>query len=104
MTVVLVLAAVVPMACGDNRSAAERAMDAKFRSIDYKMATLETTAVVYNQAYLEKTTQQYIALVREYADLLGRDEAGRRLVEKGNELEPFCPPCTAMVEDAAKRY
>jgi outer membrane lipoprotein-sorting protein len=101
--VVLPLAALVFAACGGNQSA-RSAMEAKFRSIDYKMANLETTSVAYNQTYITKATQQYVALVHHYADLLGPNEARRRLVAKGNEIEPYCPPCDATLVSAAARY
>jgi hypothetical protein len=102
--VVLLLAALLLVACGGNQSAARSAMEAKFRSIDYEMANLETTSVAYNQAYIAKATEQYVALVRHYADLLGPREARRRLVAKGNEVEPYCPPCDATLRTAAARY
>jgi hypothetical protein len=102
--VVLLLAAVFPVACGDNRSSDRKAMEVKFQKIDYEMATLETSTAAYNQTYLAKATQQYIALLREYADQLGPDEVKRRLVEKGDEVGPYCPPCMAMLDDEAKTY
>jgi hypothetical protein len=102
--VVLLLAAALPVACGDNRSADQKAMDVKFQRIDYEMATLETTAAEYNQTYLAKATEQYIGLIREYADRLGPAEVTRRLVEKGNEVGSYCVPCMATLYDEAKKY
>ena len=49
-------------------------------------------------------TQQYIALVREYAHQLGPKEARRRLVAKGDEVSAFCSWCAGDLYDAAKRY
>jgi hypothetical protein len=100
---VLLLAVVLVVACGDNRSAARKAMEAKFDRIDYKMATLETPAAPYNR-YLDQATQQYIALIREYADELGPDEVKQRLVTKGDEIGPYCLPCEATLYDEAKKY
>jgi hypothetical protein len=100
----LLLAVALAAACGDNRSAARKAMDARFREIDYRMSTLETTASAYNHTYLEKATQQYILLVRRYADLLGRKEVKRRLQEKGDEIAPYCLPCTALLDDETRRH
>ncbi len=100
---VLLLAVALVVACGDNRSADRKAMDAKFQRMDYKMVSLETGAAPYNN-YLEQATQQYIALIREYADQLGPDEVKRRLVSKGDELGPYCLPCEATLVDEAKRY
>jgi hypothetical protein len=100
---VLLLAAVLLVACGDNRSAAVKAMDAKFQRIDYKMATLETITAPYGP-YLAQATQQYIVLVREYADQLGPDEVKRRLAEKGDEVAPYCLPCMATLDNEAKKY
>ena len=79
-------------------------MDAKFEQIDYQMGNLETPSIAYNHGHLEKATQRYIALVREYADLLGRDEARRRIKEKGDELGPYCLPCAGTLEDEARKY
>jgi hypothetical protein len=100
---VLLLAVVLVAACGDNRPTARKAIDAKFQSMDYKMATLETLAAPYG-THLERATQRYIALIRKYADQLGADEVKRRLVEKGYEVGPYCLPCQAMVDDEAKKY
>ena len=101
---VLLLAAAILAGCGDNRSAAEKAMDVKFERIDYEMSNLETVTSSYNTSHLAKATEQYIALVREYADLLGPGEAKRRLKEKGDELGSYCLPCVATLEDEASRY
>lgn len=78
-------------------------MDAKFDAIDYKIATLETTTASYGP-YLTRATQEYIALVRKYADLLGPEEAKRRLVETGDGVAAYCLPCGADLADEAKRY
>ena len=101
---VFVFAALLLVGCGDHRSAATKAMNAKFERIDYKMMTLETVTSQYNASNFEKATRQYIALVREYADLLGRDEARRRIKEKGDELGPYCLPCAGTLEDEARKY
>lgn len=79
-------------------------MDGKFERMDYRMANLETQSVAYDNSYLIRATQDYIALVREYADLLGRDEARRRIKEKGDELGPYCLPCAGTLEDEARKY
>lgn len=95
--------AILLTGCGDQ-STPEKSMNAKFDHLDYMMATeYETAATPYNNL-LDKATQRYIALVREYADQLGPHEAKRRLVEKGDEVEPFCPPCAESLYDQARRY
>jgi hypothetical protein len=101
---VLLLAAVVLAGCGDNRSATAKAMEVKFEQIDYQMSILETATSSYNRPHFEKATEQYIALVRQYADQLGPAEAKRRLSEKGDELGSYCLPCTATLRDEASRY
>jgi hypothetical protein len=101
---VLLLAALLLVGCGGNRSATEKAMDAKFRSIDYQMSTLETITSPYNIQHFAKMTEQYIALVREYAHELGRPEARRRLEEKAYELGSYCLPCVGTLDDEAKKY
>jgi hypothetical protein len=97
------LVAILLAGCG-NQSASEKRMNAKFAQLDYMMATrYETAANPYNN-YLDKATQRYIALVREYAEQLGPDEAKRRLVAKGEEVGPFCPPCASTLYDEARKY
>jgi hypothetical protein len=98
----LLLVAILLAGCG-NQSAPEESMNAKFDKLDYTMANWETAAAPYD-THLAKATQQYIALVREYADQLGPDEAKRRLVEKGDEVEPYCLPCKATLYDEARKY
>jgi hypothetical protein len=100
---VLILALVLLAACGDNRSADRRAMDEKFRAIDYEMGNMENLNSGYGPQ-LQRATQRYIVLVRKYADLLGSNEARRRLVEKGDEVSSYCLPCMATLTDEAKKY
>jgi hypothetical protein len=95
--------AILLAGCG-SQSGSEKRMNAKFDALDAKIATqYETAATPYND-YLDKATQQYIALVREYAHQLGPDEAKRRLTEKGDEVGAFCTWCAGALYDAAKRY
>jgi hypothetical protein len=94
--------AILLAGCGQP-SGPEEAMNAKFRELDYWMESLETIAAPYD-THLAKATQQYIALVREYADRLGPDEAKRRLVEKGEEVAPYCLPCKGTLYDEARKY
>jgi hypothetical protein len=100
----LLVAAVLLGGCGDSTSADRKAMDRKFEQIDYKMTTLETVTSTYNIPHFEEATQQYIALVRQYADLLGADEAKRRLNQKGDELSSYCLPCAGTLADEATKY
>jgi hypothetical protein len=94
--------AIVLAGCGSQSS--EKRMNAKFDALDAKIATqYETAATPYNN-YLEKATQQYIALVRQYADQLGPKEARRRLMAKGDEVVAFCTWCAGALYDEAKRY
>jgi hypothetical protein len=102
--VALLLAAFLPAGCGDSRSAAQKRMDVRFQAIDYRMGNLETLSTAYDPSHLTKATQQYVALVREYVGMLGREEARHRLLQKGEEIAPFCLPCKATLEDEAKRY
>jgi hypothetical protein len=101
---VLLLVALLVAGCGDSRSAATREMDTKFQKLDFEMANLETVNSEYNNRDFARETRRYIALVREYAGQLGRAEARRRLLEKGDELSSYCLPCTATLETAALKY
>lgn len=96
----LLLAAVLLVGCGDDRSAAEKAMNIKFQKVDYAMASVEVGAMP-SQEVLGRLTRNYISIVREYADHLGPDEVRRRLVEKGDEIGPYCLPCKATLYDEA---
>jgi hypothetical protein len=102
---VLFLAAVLLVACGDDRTAARRTMDAKFDRLDSTFVSLETPASPYDTGlHLERATQQYNALIRKYADQLGPDEVKQRLADKANEVGPYCLPCVALLDDEAKKY
>ena len=79
-------------------------MEAKFERVDYEMATFETVTSSYNEPHFEQATRHYIALVRAYADVLGPDEARRRLREKRDELASYCLPCVAILADEARKY
>lgn len=79
-------------------------MNAQFDELDYKLATqYETAATPYNN-YIYKATAQYVALVHKYADQLGPKEARRRLLEKSDEIAPFCLPCAGTLRDEAAKY
>jgi hypothetical protein len=98
---VVLVAAFLVAGCGSKSTAA---MDEKFEKIDFEFSTLETINSAYNDRHFAKETQKYIALVRQYADQLGRTEARRRLKEKGDELSAYCLPCTATLESEALKY
>lgn len=101
---VLLLAVALLAGRGSNRSADKKAIRAKFETIDSQMASLETRSSQYNEPHFEKATRNYIALVREYADVLGPSEAKRRLTQKGDQLGSYCVPCAGMLDDEARRY
>ena len=78
-------------------------MDIKFKQIDYKIATMETLNASFTDK-LQTAARQYIALVHDYDDQLGPKEAQRRLVEKGDELAPYCLPCQTTLYQEADKY
>lgn len=100
---VLLLAAVLLAGCGGDDDAEQQAMKVKFQQIDYKIASMETLAAPFTDN-LEAATRQYIALVHDYDDELGPREAQRRLVEKGDELGPYCLPCKTTLYQEAGKY
>jgi hypothetical protein len=100
----VMLAAVLLGGCGDNRSAETKAMDLKFDRIDYQISNLETVTSTYNIPHFEEATQRYIGLVQQYADLLGSDEAKRRLQQKSDELSSYCLPCSGVLAEEATKY
>jgi hypothetical protein len=53
---------------------------------------------------MEDATREYIALVRQYKEELGAGEAARRLVEKGDEIGPYCFICKSNLYEEAKKY
>jgi hypothetical protein len=101
---VMLMAAALLAGCGDNRSADTKAMDLKFERIDFEMSNLETATSTYNIPHFEEATQRYIALIHRYADLLGPEEAKRRLNEKGDELSSYCLPCAGVLAEEAKMF
>jgi hypothetical protein len=99
--ILVLVAALLAGGCGTGGTGA---MDEKFQKIDFEFSTLETVNSAYNSRQFARETQKYIALVREYADQLGADEARRRLREKGDELSGYCLPCTATLTSEATKY
>jgi len=96
---VLLLAALLVVACGDERTP----MESKFANVDTQMANLEV-GVAPSRGLLTKLTREYIALVREYSDALGPAEARRRLEAKEIELQAYCLPCSAIVTEELAKY
>jgi len=87
--------------CGQKDTTA---MNHKFERLDFQISTMETINSAYNQQHFANLTQKYIALVHEYADTLGNDEAKRRLIELGDELNTYCLPCTGVLYVEAKKF
>jgi hypothetical protein len=86
--------------CGNS----DTTMDHKFQKLDFEISTLETVNSAYNAQHFAELTQKYIALVHKYEDQLGRDEARRRLIEMGDELDSYCLPCTGVLYVEAKKF
>ena len=100
----LVLALPLLAACGSG-SSDPQAMETKFEQLDFKLTTYEqATSSTYNLPHFTRATNQYIALVREYKDVLGPKEAKRRLTEERDGIAPYCLPCAGLLDDEAKRY
>jgi len=97
---VLLLAAFLLAGCGTDDDAT---METKFQEMDFKIASMETLNSSYTNN-LEIATGQYIALVHKYDDELGAKEAHRRLVEKGDELGPYCLQCKTTLYAEAGKY
>ena len=98
----LLLAVMFLAGCGD-KSATRKEMDAKFRRLDVKVAGMETINAP-STTNLDTATQEYIALVREYADELGPAEAQQLLVAKGDEVGAYCFSCRKTFYDEARKY
>ena len=96
LLVVLLLAG-----CGQTDTTA---MNHKFERLEYQISTLETINSSFNDQHFAKLTQKYIALVHQYAGQLGREEARRRLVELGDELDSYCLPCTGVLYVEARKF
>src|SRR4051794_2878579 len=100
----LLVASALLGGCGDSQSADEKAMDHKFERIDFEISTLETVTSSYNTNHFVAATRRYIALVRQYADVLGPKEAKRRLSEEADTIGSYCLPCNGMLTEEASRY
>ena len=100
----LLLAAIFLAGCGgDGQTAAEKRMQIRFDRLDYEMGNIEISAPPY-QENLERLTKRYIALIREYEDMLGRDEIRKRLEEKALELDDYCLPCSGAMDAERAKY
>jgi len=91
----------VASGCGQKDTTA---MNHKFEKLDFQISTLETINSMYNRQHFAELTQKYIALVHEYQDTLGKDEARHRLVQLGDELNSYCLPCTGVLYIEAKKF
>jgi hypothetical protein len=103
MIVCVLLFALALAACGDNQSAARNKMEVKFDQMDYTMGNMENLNSAFGPE-LTNATKHYIALVRQYADVLGPAEARRRLAAKAEEVAPYCLPCSSTLDFEASRY
>ena len=96
----LLLVVLLLAGCGQGDTTAR---EHKFEQLDFKIAGLETINSQYNQQHFAQLTQRYIALIHQYADQLGKDEARRRLVQLGDELDSYCLPCTGVLYTEARK-
>ena len=103
MIACVLLFVLVLAACGDDQSAARNKMEVKFERIDFEMGNMENLNSAFGPE-LKNATTRYIKLVREYADLLGPTEVRRRLMQKRDEVAPYCLPCSATLDFEASRY
>ena len=87
--------------CGQKDTTA---MNHKFERLEYQISTLETINSSFNDQHFAKLTQKYIALVHEYQDTLGKDEARKRLIDMGEQLDSYCLPCTGLLYVEAKKF
>jgi PBP1b-binding outer membrane lipoprotein LpoB len=97
----LLLVVLLLAGCGQSDTTA---MNHKFERLDFQISTLETINSAYNEQHFARLTTKYIALVHQYADQLGRDEARRRLVELGDQLDSYCLPCTGVLYTEARKF
>jgi uncharacterized protein HemX len=103
LLVVVLVAAALAGGCGDS-SGNRQAMEVKFERIDFQFSTLETANAAFNARHLARETQRYIGLVHQYEDVLGREEAKRRLNQKADELSSYCLPCSGVLADEARNF
>jgi hypothetical protein len=99
----VLLAGVLLGGCG-GPAGDRTAMNQKFEKVDYEISRLETVTSQYNTEHFASASQRYIALVHQYKDVLGPQEAKRRLNDLADELGGYCLPCAGMLADAAKQY
>jgi len=104
--VVVVLFLAVPLLAGCGAKTEDRhAMETKFEQLDFKLTTYEqATSATYNLPHFTRATKQYIALVRQYKDVLGSKEAKRRLLEERDGIAAYCLPCAGSLDDEARKY
>jgi len=97
----LVLVVLLLAGCGQGDTTA---MNQKFERLDFQISTLETINSQYNQQHFAQLTHRYIALVHQYADLLGPKEARQRLTEASDGIAPYCLPCAGVLTEEAKKF
>src|SRR4051812_38757414 len=100
----VLLAAVLLGGCGDKQSSDRKAMNIKFERIDYQISRLETITSQYNTPHFEAAAERYIALVRQYKEVLGPEEARQRLNKEADVMSSYCLPCAGMLTDEAQKY
>ena len=103
MIVCILLFTLVVAACGDNQSAERTRMEHRFEQIDFEMGNMENLNSAFGPE-LTNMTNRYIKLVRHYANLLGPLEVRKRLLQKRDEVAPYCLACSATFQFEASRY
>jgi hypothetical protein len=97
----LLIAVFLLAGCGQGDTTT---MNKQFQKVDYELSTLETINSQYNQQHFAQLTQRYIALVHQYSEKLGREEAKRRLIQLGDELNSYCLACTGVLYTEARKF
>ena len=102
----LLLAALLARAAAAPARPTGRRWRSKFEQFDFVVWTLETADVAATNVAPPSSArrERYIALVRQYADLLGPKEAKQRRQQEADGISAYCLPCAGVLTARGERY
>jgi hypothetical protein len=102
------LIAVLAAGCGEKRhhqTAAEQAkMENEFGQVQVNIGTVTKGSGGADEDLMKQYTNDYVALIRKYADDLGDDEAKTRLTDEVAQVQPWCLVCGEILLRESAKY
>ena len=104
----LLLVAVLVAGCGEKRhhqTEAERIkMENAFGQVQVNIGTATKGSGPADETVMEQYTNDYVALIRKYADDLGDAEVKNRLTDEVAQVQPWCLTCGQILLRESERY